>query len=106
MHHSFVSRIIDYGKKKFETVAISGTASDFASFDVSYGVMTPIEIVCHISQLLQNYCSTIAGSPRVRPESKGWDEEDVRFYEIVEQLDQAILHLYWQALSKTLFSNR
>ncbi|WP_394141604.1 hypothetical protein [Cytobacillus oceanisediminis] len=68
------------------TVAISGTASDFASFDAGYGVKTPIEIVCHISQLLQNCFSTIAGSPRVRLESKGWYEEAARFYEIVEQL--------------------
>ncbi|WP_158638901.1 hypothetical protein [Cytobacillus oceanisediminis] len=45
------------------TVAISGTASDFASFDAGYGVRMPIEIVFHISQLLQNCCSTIAGSP-------------------------------------------
>ncbi|TFE26690.1 hypothetical protein [Cohnella luojiensis] len=73
------------------TVAISGTASDFASFDAGYGVRTPIEIVCHISQLLQNCCSTIAGSPRVRLESKGWYEEAARYYEIVEQLDQAVL---------------
>ncbi|USK31307.1 hypothetical protein LIT32_27100 (plasmid) [Bacillus sp. CMF21] len=63
------------GAMKFRfTVAISGTASDFASFDAGYGVRTPIEIVCHISQLLQNCCSTIAGSPRVRLESKGWYE--------------------------------
>jgi hypothetical protein len=41
--------------------------------------------------LLQNCCSTIAGSQRVRLESKGWYEEAARFYEIVEQLDQAIL---------------
>jgi hypothetical protein len=73
------------------TVAISGTASDFALFDAGCGVRTPIEIVCHISQLLQNCCSTIAGSPHVRLESKGWYEEAARFYEIVEQLDQAIL---------------
>ncbi|MGM0878932.1 MAG: hypothetical protein ACQEWV_30800 [Bacillota bacterium] len=80
------------GAMKFRfTVAISGTVSDFASFDAGYGVRTPIEIVCHISQLLQNCCSTIAGSPRVRLESKGWYEEAERFYEIVEQLDQAIL---------------
>ncbi|MBB6732108.1 hypothetical protein [Cohnella zeiphila] len=80
------------GAVKFRfTVAISGTESDFASFDAGYGVRTPIEMVCHISQLLQNCCSTIAGSPRVRLESKGWYEEAARFYEIVEQLDQAIL---------------
>jgi hypothetical protein len=59
--------------------------------DAGYGVRTPIEIVCHISQLLQNCCSTIAGSPRVRLEFKGWKEEAARFYEIVEQLDQAVL---------------
>lgn len=85
------------GAMKFRfTVSISGTASDFASFDAGYGVSTPIEIVCHISQLLQNCCSTIAGSPRVRLESKGWYEEAARFYEIVEQLDQAILQFIQQ----------
>ncbi|MDF2682751.1 MAG: hypothetical protein K0R47_3941 [Brevibacillus sp.] len=73
------------------TVAISGTVSDFASFEAGSGVRTPIEIVYHISQLLQNCCSTIGGSPRVRLESKGWYGEVARFYEIVEQLDQAIL---------------
>lgn len=36
------------------TVAISRTTSDFALFDSGYGVRTPIKIVCHISQLLQN----------------------------------------------------
>jgi hypothetical protein len=73
------------------TVAISGTTSDFASFDAGSGVMTPIEIVYHISQLLQNCCSTIAGSPRVRLDSKGWYREVARFYVIVEQFEQAIL---------------
>lgn len=80
------------GAIKFRfTAAISGTESNFASFDAGSGVRMPIEIVCHISQLLQNCCSTIAGSPRVRLESKGWYEEAARFFEIVEQLDQAIL---------------
>jgi hypothetical protein len=69
------------GAIKFRfTVAYSGTASDFASFDAGYGVETPIEIVYHISQLLQNRCSTIDGSPRIRLESKGWLEEAARFF--------------------------
>lgn len=80
------------GAMKFRfTVAISGTVSDFASFDAGYGVRTPVEIVWHISQLLQNCCSMIAGSPDVRLEFKGWYEEAARFYEVVEQLDQALL---------------
>ncbi|MBB3125444.1 hypothetical protein FHS19_000098 [Paenibacillus rhizosphaerae] len=75
------------------TVAISGTTSDFASFDAGYGVRTPLEIVRHLSQLLHNCCSTIFDSPRVRLETKGWYEEAARFYEIIDQLEQAILQL-------------
>lgn len=37
--------------------------------------------------------SKISGTPHVRLESKGWYEEAVRFYEKVEQLDQAILQI-------------
>ena len=81
------------GAIKFRfTVAISGTTDEFDSFDAGYGVRTPAEIVCHLSQLLQNSCSMINGSPRVRLESKGWYEEVARFYEMIDQLDQAVLH--------------
>ncbi|WP_308635344.1 hypothetical protein [Paenibacillus silvisoli] len=80
------------GTIKFRfTAAISGTERNFASFDAGNGVRKPIEIVCHISQLLQNCYSIISDSPRVRLESKGWYEEAARFFELVEQLDQAIL---------------
>ncbi|WP_417897226.1 hypothetical protein ABN702_12730 [Bacillus haimaensis] len=42
------------GAVKFRfTVVISGTASDFASFDAGYGVRTPIEIV---TKMLFNDC--------------------------------------------------
>ncbi|REE88559.1 hypothetical protein A8990_10855 [Paenibacillus taihuensis] len=77
-------------KYRFMT-AISETERNFAAFDAGYGVRTPIEIVCHISQLLQNCYSTISGSPHVRLESKGWYEEAARLFDKIEQLDQVIL---------------
>ena len=68
--------------------AVNGTSQQYAQLVVGQGVRPPLEIVNHMSNVLEYARSKFTDTPRVTQELLGWQGEIRRFHEILFTLDE------------------
>ena len=71
------------------TIAIKEAPSHYPDFHIGKGVKTPVELLSHISDVLTIAYSWFAVIERNKTVQE-WEKEVVRFYDLLEKLDQAI----------------
>lgn len=72
--------------------AINGTAPQYPQLSVGQGVRTPVEIVNHMSNVLEYARARLTDTTRVTQEQKNWQGEVLRFHEILFSLDELLEH--------------
>lgn len=70
--------------------AINGTSQQYAQLQVGQGVRSPLEIVNHMSNVLEYARSRLTDTERIPQESLGWQGEILRFHEILFKLDEIL----------------
>lgn len=83
MRHT-IATLAFRGAKVFEELP-----SGFADFSPGEGVMTPIEIVNHVSTILGFAHARLTGAKFEQLEKLDWDGEEERFFHYLSQLDEA-----------------
>ena len=68
--------------------SIRGAEASFASFRVGDGTRTPLQLLSHLSDLLDWALSLAEGEQRWQPATPGaWDDESTRFFAALARLD-------------------
>lgn len=70
--------------------AVHGTSLQFAQLSVGQGIRSPLEIVTHMSNVLEYARSRMADTPRIPQEPLSWQGEINRFHEILFTLDEIL----------------
>ena len=71
--------------------ALRGVSPEFAHFAAGAGVRTPLELLAHMSDLLDWALSYANGQPSWSPQTPGsWASEEARFFAALEALDQRL----------------
>lgn len=68
--------------------ALRGASPEFAHFSAGDGVRTPLELLAHMSDLLDWALSYANDQPTWNPQTPGsWADEEARFFAALEALD-------------------
>ncbi len=69
---------------------VNGTSQQFAQLSVGQGVRSPLEIVNHMSNVLEYARSKMTDTARITQEMLGWQGEIIRFHELLFTLDEIL----------------
>ena len=70
--------------------AVRGAAPDYPGFEAGAGVRRPVEIVNHMTSVLEFARAMLTGTDRLKPDPKPWAEEIDRFHDLLATLDELL----------------
>lgn len=72
--------------------AVYGAKSNYPEFEAGHGVRKPIDIIHHMTMVLEYAKAILTDSERQRPERLNWQEEIDRFHLVLANLDQILIN--------------
>jgi hypothetical protein len=69
---------------------IFGSPADFGTFDTDHGVRKPVEILSHMSNILQHAQSFFITTETTRISVGTWEQEVERFFRVLSELDKLL----------------